>query len=241
MTIGWYGRLQLRGDQPMAPHRVIARAVLRCWRDAGLLAFRANGSWLRLLATGERRLVGERVRQTKIGLFRQASVRFHSPILEPVRDQWHLTNVFHLILRAGEVETDPFHDASNLPDLLGLRVLGFYTARNVRERLPRIKRGDLLRHLGVEDLSQDAFSVDHLVRATTAAAGLDHLEGRDRTSLWACTALVAVGGAELTSRQLARLTGRSPRTIRRLRVATPDPGLARAIRLQMGLRRQRLP
>jgi hypothetical protein len=51
------------------------------------------------------------------------------------------------IKRHGVTHLDPLLEATNLPDLLGLRSVGRYTAANVRRVLPRIQRGQLLEML----------------------------------------------------------------------------------------------
>src|SRR6185503_20611071 len=74
---------------------------------------------------------------------------------------------------------DPFHDASNAPDLLGMRVLGTWTAAHVREHVPRIKRADLLGAIGLEpDPDAVAFADGDVAAAAAAAVGAPSLTGR---------------------------------------------------------------
>ena len=71
-----------------------------------------------------------------------------------VRDQWHLSSTFFYVLDQRDhhaVGGDFFHEATSLPDLLGMRKLGAHTRQLVRERLPPM-RLDLLPILGVPEL-----------------------------------------------------------------------------------------
>lgn len=243
MAVGLHLRLRLRKDLRLANstagQRILARTVLARWADRGLLSFRAKGPHLDLLVTCSRPTAGLETRMTEMTLVKRLGlpIGFQRALIEPARDQWHLTNLFRLILKGGDEEADPLHEASNLPDLLALRVLGARTATNVRQWLPRIKRQELVAYLGMPDLGEDVFSFDHLVTSTAAAAGLVDLTDRGVETVAALVALAAVAGSRLTTEQLGRLIGRSSRTARRLRTQRADGQLVRAIRLQMHLRR----
>ena len=84
----------------------------------------------------------------------------------------------HLLLLVG-FGSDPWHDASVLPDLLGLRVLGGDVRERVRERLPRVDRRRLLEILGVEALHAGADLAIGVEAAAAAVARAD-LSGKAR-------------------------------------------------------------
>lgn len=80
-------------------------------------------------------------------------VPFERARIRPVRDPQHLYNTIRYIFRQEQhhgIVIDPLHDASSLPELLGLRSLpaevgwGDVVVR-VRRLLPRLRTADLLR------------------------------------------------------------------------------------------------
>jgi len=137
MSIGYRLKLRLLDDASIAAsvrdRRLLARAVLEKGRDHELLAFRARGRFLDLLAICDRATAGELARRVEIALANLLDLpsRFAPAAIDDNRDQWHLQSRFRLILGRRD-PADPLHEASNLPDLLGLRVLGCFTANNVR-------------------------------------------------------------------------------------------------------------
>jgi hypothetical protein len=131
--------------------------------------------------------------------------------------------------------TDPRCEGTNLPDLLGLRLTGRYTAGRLRELLPRLTRQDLLKLLPIDQLRQGN-QASFLPEATAAAVGLPDLTSLDGQTREARIAAVHVADAlGLRSADTARLLGIATRTVRRYRKLAAQPLLTHAIRLQMGL------
>lgn len=239
MTLAHFVRMRTFEDQNTvdspAARRVLARTVLERWPRLGLLAFRGHGPRLDLLVTCGETEAAKSARLTEMTLVKRLRLRggFSRARVEPVRDQWHMTSLFRLILKG---PGDPFHEASNLPDLLGLRLLGCETAWHVRGQLPRIKREELLGYLGVPELRDDQIFIDWLVDSTTAAAALPNLRGQYRETVAALRAMLHVARSVIAPPQLALVSGRSATTVRRLLAREADPMLMRAIRLQSHLR-----
>jgi len=146
-------------DAVLAPgvpaRRAFAACVTRVARGWPLLAFDAADGHSHLPGLFDRQQAGRLSRSLLLGL---GQTMGHSGGLEPVRlrtidDQGHAMSLFRYTLRQEEhhgVEPDPFHEASALPDLLGLRINGRWVRSVVAERLPRIRREDLVGLLGVE-------------------------------------------------------------------------------------------
>ena len=122
-----------------------------------------------------------------------------------------------------EINYDPLHEASLLPDLLGLRNLGPYSRRLVRNHLPSVNRKHLLSFLGLTSL-EPASDPEFLAAAAAAAMALPDLRRRSDQ-------------ATLVRRALVYLACTSTRNLRRMREAAPDAGLVRAIQLQVALRK----
>ena len=133
------------------------------------------------------------------------------------------------------LDGDPLREASNLPDLLGLRAIGAYTRANVRRLLPRVHRSELLEILGVPELTPSDGPFDLIVEATLAAAALPALAGSSPEVLAARRALVEVVGHQMAPAALARRIGVSRRTLFRIRARRGDDALVRSVHLQLGL------
>lgn len=241
--LGYHLMCRLEDDRVIAPkawqRRLVARRVLEICRHAPLLCFHLVDSHLhlQLLAALEEcmRLI-QRI-QASIKRRLALDVSFTPARKKPIADQGHLFNLFDYILRQQTrhgLDWDPCFDASNLPDLLGLRTLGAYTARLVRERLPRINRPYLLGRLGVPDLQPTDGPLELLPQAALAAAGLNDFSGAQGRA--ARIAALAVAGAKLPVVTLGELLAIDRRTISRLRPLAPDPLMVHAIRLQLALR-----
>lgn len=132
------------------------------------------------------------------------------------------------------METDTWQDASSVVDTLGLRAICPEIALRVKERLPRLKRDDLLRHVGVDRLDE-AVHVAHLVDAATAAFALDALLLRGEGARARAAAVVAAKGAVSTA-EIAATLGVTVQSVTRLANAGAPPRDVRAVRLQMALR-----
>ena len=245
----------LDDDRVLAPsvgaRRELARSVYRACRGFSLLAFGAADTHLHLAALEDRERCGKLVHGLCCSL--RSSLDLPVPFA-PVRykalvDQHHMRNAFHYTLgqrnRHG-VQSDPFLDASSLPELLGLRLLGTDRLLLVREHLPRVRRNDLLRHLGPEQLQPVApEEIAELLTAgcgpwlADAAAGalaLPDLRGRQADTVTACAALARVLEPVASSTAAVAAVGRSSTWIRRLRRKEPAPDLERAVLGQVALR-----
>ena len=239
--IGFHVTCRLTDGRVIAPtrnHRLtVARTVLDQFRGRALLAFNTPDTHLHTEHAEPEEvgssLLANALRSIKLTL--KLPVGFAKPFPKPIRSQAHLFNTFDYVLGQQphhELEWDPYHEASNLPDLLGLRVLGRYTADNVRRLLPRLKRHLLLKHLGVEAHE----SKDGPPRDLLAATGLTDLHGRCALTRAARRAAVVVANAGATLEQLARLLETDRKSLWRARQKPADPDLVRAIRLQLQLR-----
>lgn len=219
-----------------AERRALARLAFAVFGDLGLLAFRFNGHHGHLLAAGDRVALGRAVHALESAWAQRTGRPFEPVHVEPVEDQRHLRSAFDYILRneaAHGLDADPEHDASSLPDMLGLRVLDPRAVTRVRALLPEVRRGRLLEILGVAELAP-AFDPALLHAAAAAAIARASVDGHssDRVAARiAATHLDAAPAADVAAR--LRVT---PHTVRRLRRLPPDPALTRAIGLQMGLR-----
>lgn len=246
--IGQHIFIRLRDDRVIAPstnhRRILARAVLKVGRDFGLLAFSAADTHLHLENVGRRDEGVELARRTKLSLWYQLSpgVRFTEPAMEEIKDQHHLSNAFTYILkqeRRHGLDMDPLRDASNLPDLLGMRLLGQYTSSRVRQHLPRIKRAHLLECLGVQDLTPVDGPSDPVARAAAAAVGRAELTGRATEVTEARRAVIEIVGSGFGCTRTAALLGINRRTVYKLRQRPADAKLVAAVRLQLALHEQR--
>jgi hypothetical protein len=215
--------------------------VLVKLRGLALLAFGLADNHLHLLLACARELAAQLAKVVELSLRRRLAlpVPFGPAHLTPVEDSRHLDRAFRYVLRQPErhgIDGDPHREASSLPDLLGLRPLGGFTAANVRRELPRIKRHDLLELLGVADLQPADGPVEWTVEATLAAAALPSLAGTARAIVVARRAALSVLSDRVPPRRAAEALGICDRTLRRTRRAPVDAALVEAIRGQLRLR-----
>jgi hypothetical protein len=210
-------------------------------RGLGLLTYCAVDTHLHFNHTEDRAVSGELAHKITSAIRRQLAIpvgfgrAYHRPIL----DQAHLGNSSNYILDQQPnhgLEWDPYHETSNLPDLLGLRVVGAFTAGNVRALLPRVTRAQLVRRFGIDELAERAGPPDKLVEAASAALALPGITGRGASARAARRALLEIASGQLAVTRTAELIGCSARTLDRIRAIPPDQALVRAIRLQLGLR-----
>jgi len=251
MPLGFHVMFRAEDDRVLAPapglRRRLARALCAVARPFPLLAFGVADTHLHIVVLADRATSAELARRLPCAV--RASLALDAPFA-PVRykalaDQQHCWNAFHYVLGQREhhgLGPDPFLDGTSLPDLLGLRVLEGNTLARVREHLPRLKRADLLAHIGraaldpAPDTDLALLPGADLLDAAAASAGLPDLCGLDDVSVHARAALVQALTPSLGTRTIAELLGRDGSRVRRLR-ALPVPGpLARAVRLQAALR-----
>ncbi len=244
MPLAHHVMLRLSDSRVLAPdagaRRALAASVLRLARPFGLLAFRAADTHLHVLAMVDRPAAGSLSRRVTNSLRRRLDhpVPFSPPHIVPVADQRHLGHTFWYVLKQEQhhgTAADPTHDASNLPDLLGLRTLGVYTAGTVRDHLPRVRRAQLLEVLGC-DLECAAFDWRHLTDAAAAAIGVADLAGHGRAVTAARCAAIHVARPHLSLKRLATLLGMGYSTVKRLGARAADPATQSAVRLQLSLR-----
>ncbi len=232
--------LKLRDKRVIAPtveaRRRLARSILVRADEFDVVAFRAADNHVHILALCARPAAGELARRVELSL-RQPSP-FLPAHIKPVGDQGYLYTCFDYILdqeRHHEIELDPLHEASALPDLLGLRAVSSGIVGRVKSFLPRVKRGALLAHLGNPELEVDIELWSRLPESAAAALALESLEGRSAQQVLARTAAVHAA-LELGPTRTSRLLGISRMTAHRLRGRTVRPELVRAVRRQLALR-----
>lgn len=238
--------MRLRDDRVIAPtiqeQRIVASVVLEKGRHHQLLAFSAADSHLHVEPACDRGAALEMCRRIEGSLKRklQLEVGFAPAHLKPIQSQRHLAKTFDYILRQdkrhGLVSLDPGREASNLPDLLGMRVLGQYTAANVKALLPRTQRVQLLEHYGLEELVPQAEPLHLLLPSAAAAIGRENLNGQSPDQLAARRAVLEILHGRMLWTEAATLLGVSRRTVYRLRDRPVDKMLAKAILLQVCLR-----
>jgi hypothetical protein len=220
--------------------RGLASLVLNRGPSCGLLAFRGSDTHLHALMACGRDAAGRWVQALSCALRwgLAMEVPFRPAHILPIQDQVHLENAFSYVLRQDThhgFRNDPCHEASALPDLVGLRVRWPDLAGRVRERLPRWDRARLEPLLGVERFDED---IDPSVWMDAAAAtvGLPVLGTRDVWSRAARRALLDTAGARMSGPALRQLLGTSRSGILRLKEDAADPALVRAVTLQARFR-----
>ncbi len=243
-ALAWHLMLRLDDQRVIAPsvsaRRALARTVHKIGASRNLVAFRGSDTHIHVLVLGGRADAGRTVQALACSLERalQPHATFDRARIQPVEHQSHLVNAAEYILRQDQhhgFDTDPVQDASILPDLLGLRMLGPKTVKRFREHLPRFARSTLLGLLGVRRLDPGTTAA-LLPDAAAAALGLADLSGNRPDTVLARAALVKVadriGGSDVAD----LLGGADRRTVGRLRARTVSPELVEAVRLQVGLR-----
>jgi len=239
--LGYHLILRLQDDRVIASdtasQRLVARVVFTLAKGLGLLTFRLADTHLHLEVLCNREDAGELVRRLEIALGRRLKLPgFDVPRIRPIANQQHLSHMFFYILRQAEhhsYDGDMFFEASNLPDLLGLRGVGLESASNVCAALPRVRSWQLQKQLGVESLDPDVEGkLDILPDAAAAAFALPDLIGRSAAKVAARCAAVNVARGKATLAELAALLACDVRTIKRARAVTVKPDVLRAVRRQ---------
>ena len=248
--IGYHVMCRFKDRRVIAPtpeaRRLVSRIILEKAVGHRLLALNGADNHLHQALVEPRSVCGRLVHRIETSVKAQLKipVGWDEPLFKPIWNQGHLYHAFGYILDQEprhELARDPYHEATNLSDLLGLRVLGAYTANYVREYLPRISRVDLLRHLGVEELVEATGPPSLVVRATLAASGLQDLTSRDAEGRAARCAAMEVVGGQVSRTRLAAMLEVDRRTLLRMNGTEADRKLVRAVKLQLGLRRIKSP
>jgi len=218
--------------------RALASLALTHGERHGLLAFRASGDHLHVLAADNRAGAGLLARTLAGALTRRLGLPGFEPArLRPVEDRRHLENAFFYILRNADkhhADHDPVQDASSLGALLDLRVAPPAHRARVRAHLPTLTREALLPILGVAAL-QEAVTVDALADAAAGAVGREALDG-SAEARQARAAACRVGATVLSRDAVAQALGVHERTVRRALRTPGGSALERMIRLRMGHR-----
>jgi hypothetical protein len=184
--IGWHIGLRLADDRVIAgtaeERRILARIVSRHGSRAALAAWRAADTHLHAQLFCDRGGVGgftQRVASAaRIELALPVPMRM--TFIKPLKDQWHAQHTHGYILTQEEhhgLRSDPFHEASNLPDLLGMRMIGGDAMAVVKRYLPRVRLEELAALLG-HDVTGGAVQLPLLADAAAAAFALPDLAGR---------------------------------------------------------------
>jgi hypothetical protein len=238
--------MRLYDDRVIAPTaaalRVGARVLLERGQSADMLSFRFADTHLHVfLGCG-----GDQARRfahhTAIAL--QRKLRLAAPFeptrVRPVVDQRHLYSTFRYVLRQEArhgLVTDPAHDGSSLPDLVGMRVVDPSHPQTVRSKLPRLDRREVAVSLGIAFAPLEEAPATLLPVAAAAALALaDLARTRAAGCVLARRAAVHAAAKVLRTSTLSELLEVSPRSIQRLREERADPLLVRAVELQWRFR-----
>ncbi len=247
MPIGWQIILRRQDDAVLAPgvgpRRELARCIARIAVGLPLVGFNAPDGHAHLPTLLDRRQAGELARRLQLGLGQVLghNGRLERARLRPIHDQAHLRNLFRYTLdqqRHHGVEPDPFHEASALPDLLGLRLTGAWMRQVVSERLPRVRRGMLTALLGVDPHELDQVALPCLGEAVAAAVGRPDPRGRTPDVVAARAAGVQLARLDFRAPAVADALGCSVRSVRRLARRAVPLSLKHAVHAQWRLRSQ---
>ncbi len=245
MPVGWQIIIRRRDDAILAPgvaaRRCFARTIARVARGMPLLSFNAAAGHGHLQIAGCRAQAGELARRIQLSLGHHLGhARQLEPArLRPVHDQRHQQHLFRYILDQTQhhgLPTDPFHDASALPDLLGLRVTGAWMRAVVGERLPTLRLHALADRLDFDPFVIDTTSLDGLADAAAAALGEVSLGDRSPRALVGRAAAVRVAAPGFGTTALAQHLQVSTRTVQRLLRRPVTEALLTAVRGQWSLR-----
>ncbi len=237
---------RLQDGRVLAPgvsqRRALARTVMKHALAAGLLVFRCVDTHLHLAVTGPRQ-GARRLCQTLQSALKQRlgfAVGFLPADTPEIQNQHHLYRLIAYILdqeRHHGVVLDPYHEASSLPDLLGMRITGRALLGPLRQRLPRLKGKDLLPYLGPHRLHRPISDHRPLAQAAAAAVCLPHLQGKAPLAVAARSAAVHLAAAQgLRAADICDLLSCPRRTINWLRARPADPQLLVAVDRQLRMR-----
>jgi hypothetical protein len=243
--LGHHIRIRLQDDRVIATtaeqRRLVARVVLHHGLRYNLVAMALADSHLHMEAVCDRIAAGRFAHGIEASLRQRMRlpVAFVQYPPKPIRSHRHFRNTFKYILTQHQrhgLPIDLLFEASNVPDLLGLRLVGRYTLDNVRRWLPRVRRTELLQWLSLSEWEPADGPLDQLEAATLAALCLDELRGSSQVVIKARRAMVEILGSRVSNQEVAQRLGVGPRTLRGLRRRPADPELVTAIRLQLGYR-----
>lgn len=244
--LGFHVSLRLEGSRNLTPtvaaRREFGRCVLTIARPFELLACRWVDTHGHLEIMGSREEAGELTRRVEIGLQQRLRPggRFQPAHFEPMNSIGHVRSTFFYIvgqLTRHGADVDQFHDASNVPDIIGARRVGVRTAMVVRRHLTRTKRQEILEAAGLVDPEAYDPQPFGLADAAAAAIGRAALVGQSDDVVEARIAAVRFATG-MPPAWIATELALSVRTVHRLRAAEPDSALLRAIKQQLAMRQR---
>ncbi len=253
--LGQHIMIRTDDDRVLAPsdrqRRALAETIYRIATGFPLLSFGAADNHLHLALLCQRLLAARFVQSLLCALHwaLDLPVGFFPVRYKPLADQGHLLSTFHYTLEQRNkhgVQSDPFLDASSLPELLGMRLLPTDSIGRVREHVARLRKEQLLRHLGPTLLEPadrelvrafvDADRHDLLRDAAAAALGLPALAGRSAPVARSRRTLAKVLAECCSTREVGEIIERTASHTRHLRTLSRQPRLEQALRLQLSLR-----
>jgi hypothetical protein len=227
-----------------ATRRVVVRTILEIARAFALLAVGMPDTHLHLAALCDRLAAGDLARRVGAALRRRLRLPlpFAAREPKPLESPDHQRRSFHYIQGQSKHHElgrrwDPFCEATNVPDLIGARLVGGYTIDNVRRTFPRMHSPQYHQRLGMKPLppwqGEPPEALAHLREATLRAACLPELAGGSEERRAARSAALAVAGPELSQAELIEMLGISRTTAYRDGQRPADAALAHAIRKQL--------
>jgi hypothetical protein len=226
--------------------RQLAKAVLDLSRGYALLAFRLVGAELHVLvACSEQR--AERLGCRLCAHFAPPERRGQPTVFawtEAVTTRQALQDAFYRLMKpalGASQHRDGEHEASNLPDLVGLRVNGDYTRLNVRSLLPDVHAPELFAFLDMPGISPpERFTIwEELPDAAAAAFAISDVHAPQPDARRARTAAVQTACRHLPVARVSQFMRLRRRTVRRLQRTQIDRDALRAVSMQLMLRRIR--
>jgi hypothetical protein len=234
--------LRTRDRFPLAESRgdwlEVARAVLCVGERYKLALFRAADNHVHMLLACPRAAAGRAAQAAAASIARHNRTAFEPSAIRAIEDSAHLARVIPYIARQAShhgLTSDPWAEASNVPDLLGLRPAGAHTIGVLRALVPRLSGLELRTAAGWPGATA-AFDAARLPESLLAVAMTTRLSPRTPLHLGVAVAASHVAAVHLRGSEIDSLLGQRPRTGRRLRAAAPRPALVRAIELQFDLR-----
>jgi len=244
MPVAWQIILRCTDNRVLLPtvadRRAFVRALGELARPFELVGFGLPDTHGHALTVGTQAQARELGRRIAIGLSRRlpSGACLERPRLQPVVDQRHLANAFWYVHGQEEhhgLAVDPLHEATSLPDLVGLRTCLPWLRQRVGRWLPRIREEHLVARLAADPWSLPRpEGTELLALAAAAAAGLPCLAGRSASARAARAAAASLTAPQLPQAEVAAALGLSSRQLRR--AVQVDPALARAIDGQWRLR-----
>lgn len=244
--IGFHIRLRLLNNAVIAHNRVerikVIRAVLERDPGLGLLAAAVPDRHLHMAALGDEPRSVELARRVAIAVFKtlRLTVGFAKAYLKPIFDDDQLRDTFFYVLgqlvRHKVLHLDPLGEGTNVPDLLGARVLGQHTRERMIAHLPRVQPSALLGCLKLPLVPDKSLPLSQLGEAAAAAVGLPALIGKSPVVTAARRAAIEIAAGLVPCVELVRMLSSSTTAFKRTRKLTADSRLVEAIRWQLRMR-----